>query len=104
VCQSPNTCIRPLTDAPIRAPLEHVSRVEVSGEPHSHKSQSKSDPGLIHRCPGREIFIFFMGLLLSVAMLPTAQAIIYPGSVTLKPSGVLQMTASWTDIPKNGTR
>jgi hypothetical protein len=104
VCQSPSTCIRPLTDAPIRAPLEHVSRVGVIGEPHSHKSQSKSNPGRIHRCPGREIFIFFMSLLLSVAMLPTAQAIIRVGSVTLQPSGVLEMTASWTDSPKNGTR
>jgi hypothetical protein len=104
VCQSPNTCIRPLTDAPSHAPLEHVSRVGVSAEPHSHKSQSKSNPGRIHRCPGREIFIFFLGLLLSVAMLPTAQTIIRVGSVTLQPSGVLQMTASWTDSPKNGTR
>ncbi len=47
--------------------------------------------------------LFFMGLLLSVAMLPTAEAIIYPGSVTLIPSGNLQMSANWIDTPKNGT-
>jgi hypothetical protein len=47
--------------------------------------------------------LFFMSLLLSVVMLPTAEAIIYPGSVNLIPSGNLQMSANWIDTPKNGT-
>ena len=47
--------------------------------------------------------LFFMSLLLSVVILPTAEAIIYPGSVTLIPSGNLQMSANWIDTPKNGT-
>jgi hypothetical protein len=47
--------------------------------------------------------LFFMGLLLSVAMLQMAEALIYPGTVQLIPSGNLQMSANWIDTPKNGT-
>ena len=48
--------------------------------------------------------LFFTGLLLSVAMLQMAEALIYPETVQLIPSGNLQMSANWIDTPKNGTR
>ena len=103
LCQSPNTHIQLIADAPIREPSEHVSRVDViSGEPHSHKSQSQSHPGRMNRHLGRGVLIFLLGLLISVTLLPTALAGIARGDVSLTPSGVLEMTASWIDSPKTG--
>jgi hypothetical protein len=107
LCQSPNTRIQVRADTTVSAPSEHVSRVDViSGEPHSHKSQSQSQshshPGRMHRHLGRGVLILLLGLLISVTMLPTALAGIARGDVSLTPSGVLEMTASWIDSPKTG--
>ena len=53
--------------------------------------------------PQRRVLVWCV-LLLSVAMLQMAEALIYPNTVRLIPSGNLQMSANWIDTPKNGTR
>lgn len=54
------------------------------------------------RISGRRPYVFLLAILFLAALSPTALAGIVQGSVKLIPSGVLQMTAEWTDSPKTG--
>jgi hypothetical protein len=48
------------------------------------------------------ITMFFMCSLLFCVLVSTSYGKILQKDVTITPSGVLQMTAQWHDIPKDG--
>ena len=71
-------------------------------------AQNRSFSKLSHRwrlslcCPQSYFCVCLLVIFLMIACLPSTLAGIIAGSVVLRPSGELEMKASWTDSPKTG--
>ena len=129
LCKSSNSClhssnmanpqetsIRRLTeDSSHPQSQEHISKTTVRRPMHTHTaaddtqvqqytSRLQSHPRRTYSgsSSGRGPYVFLLAMLFLAALLPAAKAGIVEGSVKLIPSGVLQMTAEWTDLPKTG--
>jgi len=111
------TSIRRLTeDSSHPQSHEHISETTVRSQMRTHTAvddtqvQQYTSPLQSHprrtysdSSSGRGPYVFLLGMFFWAALLTAAKADIVQGSVKLIPSGVLQMTAEWTDLPKTGT-
>ena len=86
-------CSQLPAQAPADDTLAQHSTSRLQSHPRGTRSGSSSGSGS-HG--------FLLAIFLLATLLPMAMANIVAGSVTLIPSGVLQMTAYWNDSPKTG--
>ena len=129
LCKSSNSCLHPSNTAnPQETSIrrltedsshpqsqEHISKTTVRRQMRTHTAaddtqvqqytsrlQSHSRRTYSDSSSGRGPYVFLLAMLFLAALLPAAKTDIVQGSVKLIPSGVLQMTAEWTDLPKTG--
>jgi len=92
-----------ISESTVRSQMRtHTAADDIQVQQYTSRLQSHPRRTYSDSSSGRGPYVFLLAMLFLAALLPAAKAGIVQGSVKLIPSGVLQMKAEWTDLPKTG--